>query len=266
MPEYFDTHSHVHFKQFDDDRDEVLARMREKSVWTIAVGTSLETSKEALALAKSESDVVRATTIGIHPTTLEKFDASVFTELLDENVVGVGECGLDYFRGLRDELYLKQKENFEAQIEFAVKNDLPLMLHIRPSIGTEDAHIDALEIIKNFQKTHGEKVRGNTHFFTGTGEVAKQYVDMGFTIAFPGVITFAKETEEAVRAVPLRMILSETDAPYASPVPHRGKRNEPVFVVDTVKKIAEVKGEDLEKVKKTLVYNAIRVFNINTKS
>jgi TatD DNase family protein len=264
MPEYFDTHSHVHFKQFDDDRDEVLARMREKSVWTIAVGTSLETSKEAVALAKKESDVVRATTIGIHPTTLEKFDASVYKELVDENVVGVGECGLDYYRGPREELYPKQKENFEAQIEFAVKNDLPLMLHIRPSNGTEDAHIDALEIIKSFQKDLGEKVRGNAHFFTGSAEIAKKYTDMGFTIAIPGVITFAKETEKAVREVPLKMILSETDAPYAAPEPHRGKRNEPIFVIDTVKKIAQIKGENLEKVKKTIVSNAVRVFGIET--
>lgn len=262
MPEYFDTHSHVHFKQFNDDRDAVLARMRDQNVWTIAVGTSLETSNGAVALVKSERDVVRGATIGIHPTTIEKFDKNAFQELLSEEVVAVGECGLDYFRGERDELYPKQKENFEAQIEFAVENDLPLMMHIRPSNGKEDAHIDAIEILKSFQKTHGEKVRGNTHFFTGSAEIAKQYVDMGFTIAFPGVITFAEETHDAVREVPLRMILSETDAPYASPEPHRGKRNEPVFVIDTVKKIAEIKGEDLEKVKKTLVSNAIRVFGI----
>jgi len=260
MPEYFDTHSHLHFKQFDEDRDAVLARMREKNVWTIAVGTSLETSKQAFVLASSEQGVVRGATIGIHPTTIEKFDTNAFQELLGEEVVAVGECGLDYFRGSREELYPKQKENFKAQIEFAVQNDLPLMLHIRPTNKTEDAHEDAIEILKIFKKKYGEKVRGNTHFFTGSAEIAKQYLDIGFTIAFPGVITFAKETEEAVRNVPLEMILSETDAPYAAPEPHRGKRNEPVFVIDTVKKIAEIKGEDLEKVKKTLVDNAVRVF------
>jgi len=261
MPKYFDTHSHVHFKQYDEDRDEVLDRMREKNVWTIAVGTSFETSKSAVALAGSERDVVRGATIGIHPTdTNEHFND--FTWELDSQVVGVGECGLDFYRGSREALYSKQKENFEAQIDFAVKHDLPLMLHIRPSQGTEDAHIDALEILKSFQKMYGEKVRGNTHFFTGSAKIAKQYIDIGFTIAFPGVITFAKETQEAVKEVPLGMILSETDSPYASPVPYRGQRNEPSYVAEVVHKIAEIKNMDTEEVQKTLVQNGMRVFGI----
>jgi len=262
MPEYFDTHSHVHFKQYDEDRYDVLARMREKKVWTIAVGTSFDTSKDAVALSGSERDVVRGATIGIHPTdTSELFND--FTWELSSQVVGVGECGLDYYRGPRENLYPKQKENFEAQIDFAVKHDLPLMLHIRPSQGTEDAHEDALEILKSFQKTHGEKVRGNTHFFTGSAKMAKQYIDIGFTIAFPGVITFAEETQDAVREVPLEMILSETDAPYASPVPHRGTRNEPSYVAEVVHKIAELKNIDTEEVKKALLQNGMRVFGIS---
>ena len=261
MPEYFDTHSHVHFKQYDEDRYDVLARMREKKVWTIAVGTSFDTSKDAVALSGSERDVVRGATIGIHPTdTSELFND--FTWELSSQVVGVGECGLDYYRGPRENLYPKQKENFEAQIDFAVKHDLPLMLHIRPSQGTEDAHEDALEILKSFQKTHGGKVRGNTHFFTGSAKMAKQYIDIGFTIAFPGVITFAEETQDAVRGVPLDMILSETDAPYASPVPYRGARNEPVYVIEIAHKIAELKEIDTEEVKRTLLQNGMRVFGI----
>ena len=263
MPEYFDTHSHVHFKQYDEDRNAVLARMREKNVWTIAVGTSFETSESAVALARDKPDVVRGATIGIHPTdTNEHFDISKYGPLLSDEVVGVGECGLDFYRGPREALYPKQKENFEAQIDFAIKHNLPLMLHIRPSRGTEDAHIDALEILKNFQKTHGEKVRGNTHFFTGSAEIAKQYIDIGFTIAFPGVITFAEETHDAVREVPLDMILSETDAPYASPVPHRGARNEPSYVVEVVRKIAELKNMDAEAVRKAVVKNGMRVFGV----
>ena len=263
MPEYFDTHSHVHFKQYDKDRDAVLSRMREKKVWTIAVGTSFETSEGAVALAKSERDVVRGATIGIHPTdTNEQFDAKKYEELLCDEVVGVGECGLDYYRGPREELYPTQKENFEKQIEFAVEHDLPLMLHIRPSQGSENAHEDALEILKSFQNTYGEKVRGNTHFFTGSPEIAKQYVDLGFTIAFPGVITFAEEAQEAVKEVPLNMILSETDSPYAAPVPHRGARNEPAYVVEVTHKIAELKNMDKEEVKKALVENGMRVFGI----
>jgi len=269
---HIDTHSHVYEKKFDEDRAEVFERMRDEGVGTIVVGTCLETSKEAVELARNESarDVVLGATIGVHPTdTKEKFDPKVFQELLDkgtsdiplsEVVVGVGECGFDYFRTPRDEVYVHQREVFEAQVVFAAENDLPLMLHVRPSDGTTDAHEDALEVLKLHQKTYGDTVRGNVHFFTSTKEIAREYLALGFTIAFPGVITFSPELEEVVRDVPLDMMLAETDAPYASPVPHRGKRNEPVFVIDTIKAIAQIRGEDFETVAKQLSENAKTVF------
>jgi len=262
MPNFFDTHSHVHFPQFDEDRGSVLARMRKKDVYTIVVGTMFDTSRGARDFAEANEGVWA--TIGVHPTdSTEGFEFGVYKELLSEKVVAIGECGLDYFRGERDELYPEQKDTFENQIEFAVENDLPLMLHIRPSQGSNNAHTDALEILKSYQRSHGEKVRGNTHFFTSSAEVAKQYWDIGFTTAIPGVVTFAPEMHETVRQAPIEMLLSETDAPYAAPVPHRGERNEPIFVEEVVKTIADLRGEDVEKVAPQLVKNALRVFAID---
>jgi len=260
---YIDTHSHLYEKKFDEDRDEVFERMRSEGVGTIVVGTCLETSMQAVELARSAAarDVVLGATIGVHPTdTNEDFDPAEYEKLLGENIVGIGECGFDYFRTPRDEVYVHQREIFEAQVVFAAENDLPLMLHIRPSDGTTDAHEDALEVLKLYQKEYGDTVRGNVHFFTSTKEVAREYLALGFTIAFPGVITFAPELEEVVRDVPLDMMLAETDAPYAAPVPHRGSRNEPVFVIDTIKAIAQIRGEEFEVVAEQLTKNAKTVF------
>lgn len=260
-----DTHSHIYEKKFEGDLKDVLERMREKEVETIAVGTCLETSKQAVVLARGEAsrEQVIGATIGVHPTdTNESFDADEYEKLLHERVVGIGECGFDYFRTPRDEVYVRQREIFEAQVKFAAEHNLPLMLHIRPSKDSTDAHDDALEVLKLYQKEYGDVVRGNVHFFTSTKDIAREYLALGFTIAFPGVITFAPELHEVVRDVPLDMLLAETDAPYAAPVPHRGKRNEPVFVIDTIKAIADIREEDFETVATQLTKNAQTVFNI----
>ncbi len=263
MTKHIDTHSHLYMHHFDSDRDEVLERMKENNVETITVGVSFETSKKAIALAQSQERVVGAT-IGVHPTdTNEQFDISNYSQLLAEfpnQIVGVGECGFDYYRTPKEEVYVHQREVFEAQVQFAAENNLPLMLHVRPSEGTMDAHEDALEVLKLYQKEYGDTVRGNTHFFTGTKEISREYLALGFTIAFPGVITFAPELEEVVRDVPLDMMLVETDSPYAAPVPHRGKRNEPLFVIDTIRAIADMRGENFEKVREQLYKNTRTLF------
>ncbi len=255
---YIDTHSHVYEKKFDEDREEVFDRMKDEDVGTIVVGTCLETSKKAL---ESVGGVVLGATIGVHPTdTEEVFDPKEYSELLSDKVVGIGECGFAYFRTPRECVYTRQREVFEAQVRFAAENDLPLMLHIRPSEGSTDAHKDALEVIDLYQKEYGDTVRGNVHFYTSTKEIAREYVSRGFTIAFPGVITFVPELHEVVRDVPLDMMLGETDAPYASPVPHRGKRNEPIFVLDVMRSIAEIRGEDFDTVALQLRENARNMF------
>lgn len=256
---YIDTHSHPQFPQYDADRDVMLARMRDAEVGTIAVGTSQATSQNAVLLAAKHPDIWAA--IGVHPNdTNEMFDAEQFELLLHERVVAIGECGLDFYRGANDAE--RQKKNFESQIAFAVAHDFPLMLHVRPSKGTTDAHDDVLAMLVSAQREHGAHTRGTAHFFTGPLEIAERYWAIGFMTSFPGVITFAPETHAVVKAAPLDMILSETDAPYAAPVPHRGQRNEPAFVPAIIEAIATQKGLEIEPVRAQLLDNARRLFHL----
>ncbi len=254
MLEYFDFHSHIHFGKFDDDIDEVLARMREKKVGTIVVGTDIEQSKKALAFAQKHEGVFA--TVGLHPADNKKesFDEGIYEKLLsDENVVMVGECGLDYFHIKDDTERARQRKEFEKQIDFAVKYDKPMMLHIR------DAHKEGLDMLKSKKKEYGDKLRGNSHFFTTSPEIAKRYYELDFTTSFPGVITFTHDYDDTVKYAPKDMILAETDSPYAAPVPYRGKRDEPVYVIEVVEKMAEIRGEDVEELKVQLIKNTFRI-------
>ena len=155
-----------------------------------------------------------------------------------------------------------QKKAFIDQIELANEVNKPLMLHIR--CGSKDkttqegkAYMDALEILK----AHA-KVKGDVHFFAGDWIDAQGYLDFGFTLSFTGVVTFTHDYDEVIRNTPLSMIMSETDSPYVSPVPYRGKRNEPMHVSEVVKKIAEIKGLSLDEVSEAIIANAKRVFSI----
>ena len=168
----------------------------------------------------------------------------------DPRWIAVGECGLDYYRADESTKDV-QKKAFVEQIDLANTLGKPLMLHIR------NAYDDALEILK----AHA-KVKGDTHFFAGDWNTAKKYLDFGLTLSFTGVITFTHDYDEVVKNTPLDMLLSETDAPYVTPVPHRGKRNEPAYVTEVVKAIARIKGEEYEKVAVQLLANARRVFTI----
>ena len=138
----------------------------------------------------------------------------------------------------------------------------PLMLHGRPSKGSMDAYEDMIEILHVAKRKHGERVKGNFHFFVGDIAIAQRVIDIGFTVSFSGVITFAKEYEEVVRFVPLTMMHAETDSPYASPVPLRGKRNSPLNVTYIVQKIAEIKGIKEEDVADQLLKNAQSMFGL----
>ncbi len=279
MPKYIDIHSHVNFKAFDEDRDAVIKRALDSDTWVINVGTQVDTSRDAVALANKYSEGVYAI-IGLHPIHTgasyhdekelgeggkeftsrgEIFDKDFYRELLkDPKVVAIGECGLDYYR-MDAESIEKQKVAFIAQIDLANEFNKPLMLHIRnnPKDNTHDAYMDSLELLKQHAK-----VKGDVHFFAGSWDVAKAFLDFGFTLSFTGVVTFTHDYDEVVRNTPLNMIMSETDSPYITPTPHRGKRNEPVYVQEVVKKIAEIKGLSLEEVSSALVANARRVFSI----
>lgn len=264
---YIDLHSHIHDKAFDEDRDAVIAEMTEKGFATITVGTDLIESKKAIQAAEMYEHVWA--TVGVHPVDNrnEEFNKEVYRELLSHpKVVGLGECGLDYyhlreFDGNKDAEVDRQQRLFMEQIELAVECDKPLMLHGRPDEGM-DAYEDMLHILTNAKKKYGDRLRGNAHFFVGTVEVARQFNDLGFTVSFSGVITFAKMYEEVVKTVPLDMMHAETDSPYATPAPHRGKRNTPLYVEHIYEKIAELKGMEKEEVRVQLVENAKRVFGL----
>ncbi len=251
-----DIHSHIDFKDFDNDREEVLKRMKENDVATIVVGVDLETSKKCLEIAEANENIFAC--IGAHPVDNKTFifDESDFAEMVKSpKVVAIGECGLDYFKLIENIEVEKerQKKEFIKQIEFAIKYDKSLMIHIR------EAYEDAYVILKNYEG----KVRGNLHFFAGSLDWAKKFIELGFTVSFTGVITFARDYDEVIKNIPLDKMHAETDSPFVAPIPYRGKRNEPIYVIEVVKKIAEIRGEDFEKVRIQLLENARKVFNIS---
>lgn len=261
---YVDIHSHLNLVQFADDKDQIAQEMRDLGVATITVGTNAETSAIAVELAKKYEHLYAC--VGLHP--VDDPGSYIDTVTLDtqlsahDRVVAVGETGLDYFRLPKENDSARQRENFLKQIERAIQFDKPLMLHIRPSERTVDAYDDVLAILRELKPQHGDKLRGNAHFFAGTAEQALAFNALGFTVSFTGVITFASEYESVVRAVPLDMMHAETDAPYVAPVPYRGHRCLPHHVIEVYKKIAEIKNEDPEIVRKQLLKNAERVFGI----
>jgi TatD DNase family protein len=277
---YIDTHTHLNLSAFNDDREEVLAKNVEKKVAHINVGTKESTSQKAVEIAK-ENDGSWAI-IGLHPIQTfmedhdeeeiggpsfvskgEVFNKDFYRELAkSEKVVGIGECGFDYYHSSKDN-YAIQEEAFISQIELANELGLPLMIHTRdPKPGEtsptgRSAYEDVHLILKQYAK-----VPGNIHFYAGTYEQAQKFFELGFTVSFTGVITFAKVYEEVVRAVPLELMHAETDSPYVSPVPYRGQRCEPHFVIEVVKKIAEIKNLSVEEVSEQLIKNAEKLYRI----
>ncbi len=255
---YIDSHSHPHFSAFEKDRSKILANMQEAQVATIAVGTSPKTSAQALELAKKQ-ELVLGATLGVHPTEQEEFNEAEFEKLLSKKVCAVGECGLDYFR-MQEQDKSRQIALFEKQIQFAAKHSLPLMLHIRSSQGNTNAHDDAFEILKAYKKEF-PKLHLHMHFFTANIEVAKKFLELDASFGVPGVVTFAKEVQETVEYLPFEKILIESDAPYAAPAPFRGKRNEPSYVVHTLKAIAQIKRTDENELANMVLQNTKAVFN-----
>ncbi|MBI2618331.1 TatD family hydrolase [Candidatus Kaiserbacteria bacterium] len=255
-PDYIDFHCHIHFSRYDNDRDEVLKHMRESNIWAIVVGTDKKQSQEALEFAKKHEGIYA--TAGLHPAdnTKESFEESFYETLIsDDKTVMVGECGLDYYHIKEKDEQARQRREFEKQIDFAVLHGKPLMLHVR------EAHKDALDMLQSKKKEFGQRLRGNVHFFTESPDIAKRYYDLNFTTSFPGVITFTQEYDDTVRYAPSDMLLSETDSPYAAPVPYRGKRNEPSYVIEVVKRMADIRNENIETLKEQLVENAMRVLS-----
>lgn len=254
----FDAHCHLQMPQFDTDRGEVLARMRALRMQGVVPGVDYATSKAAVELAREHEFLFAA--VGLHPNDNldEEFDEEAYQTLAqDPKVVAIGECGLDYFRsGKTGEERQVQFKRFEAQLQLALHADKALIIHCR------EAHEDMLSILAAHRRDHGNTLRVIIHFFTGTGELAQKYLDLGCYLSFPGPITYTDMYDESIRVTPLDKLLSETDAPFAAPVPNRGKRNEPVYVSEVVKKIALIKGLSEEEVKSHIFENARRVFSL----
>lgn len=249
---YFDAHMHVQFPQYEDDRAEVFGRMKELGVGGILVGTNKASSEAGLALSDGKTLFA---SVGLHPNhatdgVFEEGAMSVLAE--DPRVVAIGECGLDFFRpedvgAVRE----KQEEIFRAHLRIAQETGKPLMVHARPSKGSDDAYERALELLGEFLE-----VRANFHFFVGSPGVGRRITDLGHTCSFTAVLTFTNDYDELIRALPLERILTETDAPYASPAGSRGKRNEPTAVIEVVKAIARIRGEEEEVVRERVLQTA----------
>lgn len=259
----FDAHTHLNLDDYNSDRETILSHLHENSIGAVIIGVDFETSKRACDIAKSYPNLFAG--IGLHPVDnpTEVFSDKFLPLAQDSKVVCIGECGLDYFRLTGDSALEKarQREIFLRHVELARSVNKPLMLHCRPTKGTMDAYEDTLDILEKEIKKGA--LSGNAHFFVGDKIIAQRFLRLGFTMSFPGVITFAHDYDDVIKALPLEAILSETDAPFATPLPYRGTRNEPKYVEEVVKKIAEIRGESYEEVRSATIQNALKLFKIN---
>ena len=252
-----DSHAHLEMKEFDADREEVIKRAGNEGVdFIVTVGTNLKLSLKAVNLAGKHENIYA--TVGIHPHDVAKTDKNTLDALKElvntrKKIVAYGEIGLDFFRNISPRE--KQLEVFGMQLELAKELNLPVIIHDR------EAHQQSLEIVR----ASGVR-RGVFHCFSGDYEMAKKCIDLGFYISIPGVVTFdkSKTIQDVAGRVPLSSLLLETDAPYLTPVPHRGKRNEPSFIVHTAKKVAEIKKISWEDVARETSLNTMNLFSIKS--
>lgn len=273
---YFDFHCHLDSDHLNGQREHILHEIKTQPLGACTIGVDADSSRRAVAIARSCENIWCC--VGQHPVDnrTQSFQSSVYQELIDKHgaeVVGVGECGLDYYWPTKDveaetmspeELAEEKKRQalvFRHNITLAIANDLPLMLHVRSSEGTQDAHRDALAILSEY-----DNPQAVFHFYTEGPELAQEIVEAGYYISFPGVITFGKKVahlEEAVRQVPMDKIFAETDSPYAAPAPYRGKTNTPLYIEEVYKKIAELKGRELAEVRDQIFANTEKFFGIS---
>lgn len=250
-----DTHCHLHLRQFDLDRDEVVARAEANGVTkVIEVGIDLESNKEAIALAARYPQVYAA--VGIHPHEAGKATQETWEELwslaLQPAVVAIGETGLDYYR-LRSPRE-KQKEALKKQLALARELKKPVILHDR------EAHDDLWGIVEK----HGKALAGVFHCFSGDITMAEKCLEMGFYISIAGPVTFkgAHRLRELARALPLERLLMETDSPFLAPHPYRGRRNEPAYVKLVAQEVAEIRGISFAELAQTTTENAALLFGL----
>lgn len=282
-----DSHCHVHFNAYKEDMDEVIKRTLDRGVFMITVGTQKDTSRKGLEVADRHDGMWA--TVGLHPnhtveqefwdndelppeeqatpkikTRAEVFDMDFYRELAGHpKCVAIGEFGLDYYRipeGVdRGEVIRRQEETVRAQFDLATEVNKPVVIHCR------DAYSRQAEMIREAIGYGKLDRRGVIHCFTGTLEEARAFLDLGFYISFSGILTFGKALQAVAKELPLDRLLIETDSPYLTPAPDRGKRNEPWRVEYVAAKLAELKGVSVEEVARQTFDNARTVFSLPIK-
>jgi TatD DNase family protein len=288
---FFDAHTHVQFSAYDADRDAVVLRAKDAGVRFINIGTQKDTSRRAVEFAERNENKGVFAAVGLHPVHTSRsfhdvdelggdeaaksftsrgeiFDAAYYRELaLHQKTLAIGECGLDYFHFNEDESretqVQKQKDVFLAQIMLAGEVKKPLMIHCR------EAFSDLIDMLIANRQSLIDSSPGVIHFFTGTAYDAQKLLDLGFSFTFGGAITFpprkgksAGDYDEVIHLIPADRILSETDAPYVAPAAYRGKRNEPAYVIEVVKKLAELKNVSVGEMASQIRDNAKGIFGI----
>ncbi len=249
----YDTHAHLDSEMFDDDRDEIIEKIRQAGVGLINnIGSCIKSSEASIALAE-KYDFIRAV-VGVHPSeTFDMTDADIDhirQMAAHKKVVAIGEIGLDYHYDDTDPE--TQKKWFRIQLDLAKELDMPVVIHDRDSKG------ECIRILKE-KDIHN----GVIHCFSGSAETAREILDMGFNISFTGVVTFknARRAIEALQIIPLDRLFIETDCPYMAPEPHRGQRNDSSLVCHIAQKVADIKGTTYDEVVRITTENAIKFFN-----
>ena len=262
---FVDSHAHLDGKQFDSDREQVIARARDAGVRTmVAIGNGDGPGQVDCGIRLAEQYDFIYATLGIHPHEARLADDAAYQNMerlaKHPKIIAWGEIGLDYFyeHSPRD----VQKEVFARQMELAASAQLPIVIHCRPSENSNDAWEDCLSLMRQLWAAKG--LGGILHCFTGDWTQAKSALDMGFMISFAGNVTFpkAQQIRDAAVEVPLERMLIETDSPYLAPVPHRGKRNEPAFVKETAQKLGALRGLTAEQIGQETARNFYNFFKL----
>ena len=251
----FDTHAHVNDPAFDDDRDALLASLPQQGIqYMLNVGCCLQSSRDCVALAQKYPYIYAS--VGSHPDSADEVDDTVLEEYrklckLNPKVKAIGEIGLDYY--YEDIPRDVQKKAFIMQMELARELKMPVIVHER------DAHEDGFSIVRQFPD-----VTGVFHCYSGSAEMARQLVKLGWYIGFTGVLTFknARKAIETAQAIPLDRIVIETDCPFMAPEPFRGKRNDPSKVFRMAQKLAELRGISVEEAQRITLENGKRLYRI----
>lgn len=294
----FDTHTHVNFQPFSSDWKAVIQRALDQSVIINNVGSHWESSQRSVEIAEFFSTISNNVwaSVGLHPihifedvieeqvidgktqkikTCAETFDKQKYKTLAQssDKVIAIGECGLDYLHfsranipdDQREVLMKKQQAVLREHIELAIELDLAVIIHCRDAAVHDQSTVRAFEDLHDMLLPYRGKLRGVVHCYTGTPELAKKFLNLGLYIGFTGIITFpnAKEVQAAAKIVPLNKIVLETDAPYLTPIPFRGKRNEPSYVQYVAAGIAKLHDCSVDEVARITTHNAIELFKIS---